>query len=119
MYPPSEPGYTCPLIDKALEMLEDADTTLSNISSEDPDVADLVSQIESILSDIPSKLEDIRTNAEKLRAWGSHYVDRADKLEGDMSSAESAWESEREDLKDEIDDLRREVNDLRRQLGDK
>lgn len=111
MYPPSEPGYTCPLIDSALEMLEQANATLSSISSEDPDVTSLVSQLEDILSDIPSKLEDIRTNAEKLRAWGSHYVDRADKLEGDMSSAESEWESEREDLKDEIDDLRRQLGD--------
>lgn len=97
---PEEPGYTCPMLDKALNAAENAESAAKGASKEASratlfhsacgeddcqelekalgEVEGLVDDAESCAAEVSEGIEEARTNAEELRDWGQTWKNQAE-----------------------------------------
>ena len=99
-----QPQPTCPMIDDAIDDLdEQIGYELQGILDEDDPSDNTTSRVKDAISKartVMDQLEDIRDNAARIRQWGQGWKDHA--LENDDS--------------EEVDDLRRKIADLEDQI---
>lgn len=94
---PKTPGYTCPLIDKVIEFITDAEAYTEGNDFGATKIEDLSALYEHIVDEgtsIKEVLEEIREANTDLRTLAEHY------------------EMEAERLQNEIEDLTREIRTL-------
>lgn len=81
---PKMPGHTCPLIDKVIEFITDAEAYTEDNDFGSAKIEDLQALYDHIASEgysIKAVLEEIRQANSDLRELAEHYNDEAEKLD--------------------------------------
>lgn len=81
---PRMPGYTCPLIDKVIEFINDAEAYTENNDFGSTKIEDLQGLYDHVASEgygIKAVLEEIREANSNLRELAEHYEEEAEKLD--------------------------------------
>lgn len=98
---PQMPGHTCPLIDKVIEFITDAEAYTEDNDFGSTKIEDLQGLYDHIASEgygIKAVLEEIREANGDLRAIAQHYEE-----------ANENHEAVVEDLQNQIEELKREI----------
>lgn len=94
---PKMPGHTCPLIDKVIEFITDAEAYTEDNDFGKAKIEDLQALYDHIAEEgygIKAVLEEIREANSNLRQLAEHYNEEAEKLEEQV-----------QELKEEISNL--------------
>jgi predicted nuclease with TOPRIM domain len=112
-------GYTCPLIDEALQLHEQLVSQVENLIS--GDFRNLVHIVE-ILKDMVEEdhrfkeaMEEIRSANEQLRDWGHEEEENVKEAERELSNCEDKLgdvEQALQEREEEIRDLQTELSNL-------
>lgn len=93
---PRMPGYTCPLIDKVIEFINDAEAYTEGNDFGSTKIEELYDHIASEGYGIKAVLEEIREANSDLRAIAQHYEEANENHEATV-----------EDLQNQIEELKR------------
>lgn len=96
---PKMPGYTCPLIDKVIEFITDAEAYTEDNDFGGAQIADLQGLYDHIADEgtgIKAVLEEIREANSDLRAIAEHYEEASENHDAIV-----------EDLQNQIEELKR------------
>ena len=101
---PKMPGHTCPLIDKVIEFITDAEAYTEDNDFGKAKIEDLQALYDHIADgthNIKGVLEEIRSANEDLRTIAQHYEEKAENHDAIV-----------EDLQNQIEELKREIRIL-------
>lgn len=101
---PKVPGHTCPLIDKVIEFITDAEAYTEGNDFGATKIEDLSALYDHIADEgeeTKNTLEEIRSANSDLRTLAEHYEYEAEQLQNKV-----------EELQNEIEDLTREIRAL-------
>jgi chromosome segregation ATPase len=88
-----EPAYTCPIVDKAKDALDEALRDIQRY---------VVREVENVKDRL---LEDVRDSNTELRDWGRHWKEQSD-----------YWETRAQELQRDFDSATSRVSELEQQL---